>query len=63
MHALQALLDLPLNLQPRLDWAMLAQHDPLLPPIMLKKILAAPQPPVFSPETYEVIKSTRSVSE
>ncbi len=63
VHTLQALLDLPLHLQPRLNWAAIAKADPLLPPIVLKKILAALTTPIFPPSTYPIIRNTRSLDE
>ncbi|BEI96957.1 hypothetical protein CcaverHIS631_0205460 [Cutaneotrichosporon cavernicola] len=60
---LQNLMDLPLDLQPRLDWAVIAQSDPLLPPIMLKKVISTLRSPVFGQHLYHIIRDTRSVDD
>ncbi|GMK54253.1 hypothetical protein CspeluHIS016_0108390 [Cutaneotrichosporon spelunceum] len=60
---LHNLLDLPLDLQPRLDWSVIAKADPLLPPILLKKILRTLHAPVFGQHTYPLIRVTRSVDD
>lgn len=60
---LQNLMDLPLDIQPRLDWAAIAQRDPFLPPIMLKKVISSLRPAVFQPHLYPTIRNTRSVDE
>ncbi|CAK9786260.1 hypothetical protein CC85DRAFT_285756 [Cutaneotrichosporon oleaginosum] len=60
---LQSLLDLDLDLQPRLDWAALAQHDPLLPPLMLKRVVSKLRPPVFMHHLYPTIRASHTVAD
>jgi hypothetical protein len=57
------LMNLPLDLQPRLDWNAITQYDPLLPPIMLKKVVSSLRPAVFKQHVYPTLREVRSVDE
>lgn len=60
LAGLRSVLNAPLALQPRVDWALIAAHDPLLPPTLLKRLLAGLPSPVVPSTVYPVIKTIRT---
>lgn len=57
---LRALLDLPPSQQPRIDWTSVARADPLLPPILFKRLLLTLPAPVISSTLYPVIRKVHT---
>lgn len=63
LAGLRNVLNAPLGLQPKVDWELVAAHDPLLPPTLLKRLLAHLGAPVVPASVYPVIKAIRTPSE
>lgn len=60
LPGLRSVLDAPAALQPKLDWALVAEHDPLLPPTLLKRLLAHVAEPIVPPEAYAAVRAAHT---
>lgn len=63
LAGLRSVLNAPLGLQPKVDWAAVAAHDPLLPPTLLKRLLSHLGAPIVPTSVYPTIKTVRTPSE
>lgn len=63
LAGLRSVLNAPLGLQPKVDWALVAAHDPLLPPTLLKRLLSHLGAPIIPASVYPTIKSVRTPAE
>lgn len=63
LAGLRSVLSAPLGLQPKVDWELVAAHDPLLPPTLLKRLLAHLEVPIVPSSVYPVIETIRTPAE
>lgn len=60
LAGLRSVLNAPLGLQPKVDWALVAAHDPLLLPTLLKRLLAHLGAPLVPASAYAAVRGVRT---